>query len=89
MLHHPLSLISLLPFVDRLGSIDINIIHIAHGKGVERDQHIDIVTKRSLSRNKFGTHGEDFRDDLGTGPCHFLMFPLCAIGRTQFDKVYP
>ena len=87
--HHPLSLLGLLPFIDWLCYIDINIINIAHGKGMERDQHPYIITETLLGCYEFGTHGEDLRDDLGTGPCHFLMFPLCAIGRTQFDKVYP
>jgi len=80
MLHHPLSLIGLLPFVNGLCYVDIYIIHITHGKFVERDQHPYIITEMLLGCYEFGTNGEDLCDDLSTGPSHLLMFSLGTIG---------
>jgi hypothetical protein len=51
--------------------------------------NIFIITQISLGSDEFGTHGEYGCDDLGTGPGYFLMLSLCAIGRTQFDEMYP
>ena len=89
MSHHPLTLIGLLPFVDGLGCIDVNIIYIAHVEAMKSDFHASSITDLSLISDKFGRHGKDLSDHFGAGPCHLHVFSLCAMSGSELDKMYP
>jgi len=89
ILHHPPTVVGLLPFPDGFSGKDIWIFYVTHGKGMECDLHTLSIRNLAVRSYEFGSHGKYPGYDLRTGASDVLMLSLGTIGTPKLDEMNP